>query len=342
MKAVAGRRWRKPVPLMTARQVWLLFKEAYQEYAEDKVPRLGAALAFYTILSLVPLLIIAIAIAGAVFGPEAAQGEIVRQFDDLVGHQGAELINSLIDSVRPSVSGLTALGVITLIIGALGVFSQLQDALDTIWEVTPKPGRGWRDLLENRLIAFAMVLGAGFLLLVSLVLSASLAFLDRYLINLLPGWGLILRILNLGLSFLLPFGLFALMFRFLPDAKIAWTDVWLGAALTAMLFVIGKSVIGLYLGNAPITSIHGAAGSFVILLVWIYYSAQILFFGAEFTQVYMKHHGSGRVRPTENALPLTEAARAQQGIPHSAVVQNLAQDAAQDAAAQDKEKTSHG
>lgn len=336
MKASASVKWRQPIPAMTARQVWLLFKEAYQEYAEDKVPRLGAALAFYTVLSLVPLLIIAIAIAGAVFGPEAAQGEIVRQFDDLVGRQGAELINSLINSVQPSVSGLTVIGIVTLVIGALGVFSQLQDALDTIWEVTPKPGGGLRDLLENRLIAFAMVLGAGFLLLVSLVLSASLAFLDRYLMNVLPGWGVILRILNLGLSFLLPFGLFALMFRFLPDAKIAWHDVWLGAALTALLFVVGKFLIGVYLGNAPLTSIHGAAGSFVILLIWIYYSAQILFFGAEFTQVYMKHYGTGRVRPTENALPLTEAARAQQGIPHTEVVEGLAQQA------QNQEKTSHG
>jgi membrane protein len=305
---------------MNAKDVFLLFKETFKEWSEDKVPRLGAALAYYTVFSLPPILFIAITIVGAAFGQEAAQGKIVEQIQWLIGREGARSVETMIENARqlPTTSILaTVVGLVTLLVGALGAFSQLQDALDTIWEVAPKPGQGFKDVIENRFISFTMVLGVGFLLLVSLVISAGLTALTRFVGGWLPDFAILIALVNFVIPFVVITLLFALIFKVLPDVTLTWGDVWPGAMLTAFLFTVGKFLIGLYLGNSQIGSAYGAAGSLIILLVWIYYSAQILLFGAEFTQVYVKRFGSHRVVPTDNAIPLTERARAQQGIPHT-------------------------
>jgi membrane protein len=294
-----------------------LLKAAVMEWNEDKAPRLGAALAYYTIFSLAPLLIIAIAVAGLVFGQEAAQGQIVDQFRALVGQSGAELIENMIAGARrPSTSILAAgIGLVTLLVGALGVFGQLQDALNTIWEVMPRPGRGIPGLVKDRLLSLTMVLGVAFLLLVSLVISAGFGALGNWIGRQLPGLEALLDIVNVVVSFGITTLLFALMFKYIPDAVIAWGEVWIGAVITSLLFTLGKLLIGLYLGNSSIGSSYGAAGSLVLLLLWVYYSAQIFFFGAEFTQVYAHRFGS-RIIPKQGAIPASEASRTQAGLSH--------------------------
>jgi membrane protein len=300
------------------KKVLALFKQTWTEWNEDKAPRLGAALAYYTVFSLAPLLIIAIAVVGLVFGQQQAQDEIVGQIQGLVGPEGADLIGTMIENSRKPTTNViaTVLGLLTLLLGALGVFGQLQESLNTIWEVKPKPGRGLVGMVKDRIFSLTLVLGVGFLLLVSLVISAGLSAFGNFLGRMLPEANLILNLLNLVIPFVIITLLFALTFKFVPDAKIAWKDVWLGAALTALLFTVGKFLIGLYLGNASVGSTYGAAGSLVVILVWVYYSAQILFFGAEFTQVYANTFGS-RVRPADDALPVSETERAQQGIPRT-------------------------
>lgn len=295
-----------------------LLKETFKEWQEDKASRLAAALAYYTAFSIAPLFIIAIAIAAVVFGQEAAQGGIFQQLKDLIGSEGAAAVETMIENSRKPAEGTiaTIISVVILLFGASGVFGQLQDSLNTIWEVAPKPGRGIIGFIKDRFLSFTMVLGIGFLLLVSLILSAVLAGLSNFLGDLIPGLTLLWNTLNFFISFGVITVLFALIFRVLPDAKIAWGDVWFGAGITALLFTIGKSLIGLYLGNSSVGSTYGAAGSFVVLLLWVNYSAQILFFGAEFTQVYANKYGS-RIVPAKNAIPVTEEARAQQGIPHN-------------------------
>jgi membrane protein len=294
---------------------WTVLKEAGEDWIEDKAAMQGAALAFYSILSIAPLLIISMAVAAFVFDADSARGQISEQMQGLVGTEGGEAIEAMLDSAQqPEVGTVAALlGVITLLFGASGVFGQLQDAMNTIWEVQPKPGGGIWTLLRARFLSLSMVLGTAFLLLVSLVLSAFIAGLGSYFQGRWPGLEAMWHIL----SFLITFGmvtvLFALIFRFLPDAKVAWSDVWVGAVLTAILFTLGKLLIGLYLGKASIGSAYGAAGSLVVLVVWVYYSAQILFFGAELTQVYARRYGS-RIVPKEGAEPATQEARAQQGL----------------------------
>jgi membrane protein len=212
---------------------------------------------------------------------------------------------------------------VTLLLGAAGLFGQLQDALNTIWEVAPKPGGGILAILRQRFISFTMVLGIGFMLLVSLVLSAAITLLGNFIFRFIPEQEFLLQLINFVLSFGIITVLFALIYKILPDAKIAWRDVWLGAAVTSLLFAIGKLLIGLYLGNSTIGSAYGAAGSFVVLLVWIYYSAQILLFGAEFTQVYARTYGS-KIEPSANAVKLTEGERIKQGMPRKDRVETLA------------------
>jgi membrane protein len=297
---------------------WGLLKESGREWLEDKAPRLGAALAYYTALSITPLLVIAIFIAGIVFGQEAAQGYLLDQIRGLVGVQGGRAIETMIaHSNRPRTGSLAAvLGVITLLAGAVGVVGQLQDALDTIWEVAPKPGRGVVGFLKDRFLSLAMVLGFGFLLLVSLILSTVLTALGTYFVGLMPAAAPAMEVADFLISLAVTALLFAMIFKLVPDAEIAWGDVWIGAALTALLFTLGKFLLGLYIGRSGITSTYGAAGSLVALLVWVYYSAQIVFFGAEFTKAYANRFGS-RIVPSEDAVPLTEEARAQQGMPRT-------------------------
>jgi len=281
---------------MKVANVWPLVKDAGIQFWADKGPRLGAALAFYTTLSLSPLLLVVIAIAGAVFGEQAARGEIQSQIHDMVGEDGAKMIEGMLAKTRSSSTStlMTIVGIATLLIGASGVFAELQGALDTVWDVKPNQVRGgiW-GAVKDRLLSFSVVCGLAFLLLVSLTFSAALSALNGWLEDRLPigGWGL--RVGNQALAFLLTGALFAFIFKVLPHAKPAWSDVWVGALVTAALFSLGKYLIGLYLGQTAPGSAYGAAGSFVVLLVWIYYSTQILLLGAEFTEVYANRFGSG-------------------------------------------------
>jgi membrane protein len=293
-----------------------LLKDTASAWLEDKAPRLGAALAYYTVFSLAPLLIIIIGIAGLLFGQEAAESQIITQIRSVVGEQGGQAIQTMLESADEPGTGLlgSILGIGMLLFGAAGLFGQLQDALNTIWGVQPKPGRGIWGFVHDRFLSLTMVLGLAFLLLVSLVISATLAAV----VQLLGEWmaGLIGHIVNEVVSLAVITLLFAMIFKFLPDAKIAWRDVWLGAALTAFLFEAGKFLIGLYLGHSGVASAYGAAGSLAVLLVWLYYSGQIFLFGAEFTKVYAKEYGSGFV-PASNAVAVTQEARAEQGIPRT-------------------------
>jgi len=273
---------------------WPLLKETFAKWSADKAPRLGAALSYYTVFSIVPLLVLVIAIAGLVFGEEVAQGYILAQISSLLGNKTAASLQEMLQTAQePStgtVTGLLAIG--TLLLGASGVFQQLQDALNTVWHVEEKEGRGIWGAIKDRFFSFVAVLGTGFLLLVSLVLSAALAAIGKLFQGLLPAPEMILQAANFVISFGVITVLFAMMFKLLPDAKVAWRDVWIGAGMTSLLFTIGKFLIGLYLGKADVGSAYGAAGSLVILLIWVYYSSQILLFGAEFTAVYANRYGS--------------------------------------------------
>jgi membrane protein len=298
-----------------------LLKDTFREWREDGATRLAAALAYYTTFSLAPLLVLVIAIAGLVGGHEAAETQTMAQVQDLLGEEGREFVAGMIESASQPATGLTAtlIGTATLLFGALGAFGELQNSLNTIWEVKPKPATDFWDGIKRfvlkRLVSFAMVLVIGFLLLASLVMSAALSALGEYIGNRWPMADLWLGLINFTISFLVITVLFAMIFKFLPEIQIAWKDVWLGAAVTSVLFSLGKFLIGLYLGRSQVGNIFGAAGSLAILLIWIYYSAQILFFGAEFTQVYTNRYGSKMV-PDPGMLKITERERAQKGIPH--------------------------
>jgi membrane protein len=280
------------------RAISALLKCAYLEWSKDRAPRMAAALAYYTIFSLAPLLIIAVAIAGLVFGMEAAQGGISGQIQGLVGRDGAKAIQAMIQSAHKPVHGVigSMIGVFVLFLGASGVFSEMQDALDSIWHVSPDTKVGILSLVKERFLSFGMVLGIGFLLLVSLLFSALVAAVTKYLGGMLPIPAVLFESFDFLLSLLFITVLFAMMFKLLPSTKIAWSDVWIGAALTSLLFTAGKFVIGFYIGKSVSASAYGAAGSLVVIVAWIYYSALILYFGAEFTRVYARTHGSQRNR----------------------------------------------
>ena len=282
--------------------MWRLMKDAASDWSRDRAPRLGAALAYYTVFSLVPFLVVVIAVIGLVFGEVAAQSVILSQIAELVGEQTAAAIKDMIQRANQPSTGLfaTAVAVATLLIGASGVFGQLQDALNTVWGVEPKEGRGVWGFIKDRFLSFVAVLGTGFLLLVSLILSSALSAFGKWFGGLLPLPEAVLQLMNFAFSFLVVTGLFALIFKVLPDAKVAWRDVWIGAALTSALFTIGKFALGVYLGKSNVASAYGATGSLVLVLLWVYYSAQILLYGAEFTQVYANRVGE-RIVPTPDA-----------------------------------------
>jgi membrane protein len=285
-----------------------LLKQTASEWMEDDAPTLGAALAYYTVFSLAPLMTIAIAIAGLFFGKEAAQGQIFDELRVLLGEEGGKAVEEMVQSARAQpTAGLVAtiISVIVLLFGASGVFGQLQASLNTIWGVKPKPGRGVLAMIQDRLLSFGFTLVVGFLLLVSLLLTAGIALVADWVGGLMPGSETLAQLLNVVFSLAMITLLFAMIFKFLPDAKIAWRDVWIGAFLTALLFTIGKFALGLYLGKSGVASSYGAAGSLIVLLLWVYYSSQILFFGAEFTQVYANRFGS-RVAPADNAVPVQQ------------------------------------
>ena len=276
----------------------LFLREVLAEWQRDRALVLGAALAYYTLFALAPLLVLVIAVAGLALGRAAAQGEIVAQIEGLMGPDGAKMIEGMIVRASRPASGVVAtlVSLGTMLLGASGVFGQLQAALDQIFgaEASARRGGGVRAAVRQRLAYVGMILGIGFLLLVSLVLSAALAAVHDLLAARLPVAARVLPPLNFGLSFVVVSGLFALVYKVLPAVELAWRDVWLGAACTAILFTAGKSLIGIYLGRAGATSVYGAAGSLVLVLLWIYYSAQILLLGAEFTEVYSRRWGSRR------------------------------------------------
>ncbi|MES2661409.1 MAG: YhjD/YihY/BrkB family envelope integrity protein [Verrucomicrobiota bacterium] len=295
---------------------WIdLLKRAGEDWMEDKALRLSAALAYYSIFSIAPLLVITIGMAGLVLGEEAVSG---RLYGDLKGHVGAataEALQSMVKSANKPAQGVvaTVTGFAMLLLGASGVFGQLKDALNTIWEVESKGRAGVMGMLRDKLLNFGMVLAIGFLLLVSLLMSSAIAGLNDGIATAMP----MSAVVGTAISFVVSLGivtaLFALIFKVLPDARIGWRDVWVGAALTALLFEIGKTGLGWYLGRESTASAFGAAGSIVLLLLWVYYTSCILFFGAEFTQVYAQDRGRV-IEPAANARKVSAVARAQQGM----------------------------
>ena len=300
---------------LTPRVVWVLLGETFSEWYHDRAPRLGAALAFYTVFALAPGLIFIIALAALFLGKEAAQGQIIGQVQDLAGDAGAEAVRAAIESARSAGGSLlaTGLGAVTLLFGLWGVFGELQDALNTIWGVTARPRRGVIAVIKQRFWSATMVVGIGFLLLVSLAASAWLAALGKFFSRLLPLPAAAMETANALLSFVIVTFMFAVIYKLLPDVRIAWRNVWTGAAVTAVLFTIGKTLIGLYLGRSTVASVYGAAGSLIVILLWIYYSAQLVFFGAEFTKVYSRRFGAAVV-PDRRAVTLMAAARAARGM----------------------------
>jgi len=285
------------------KNIWLLLKDSGIAWDDDNIGQQGAALAFFTIFSLSPLLILVIVLSSFGYGREAASGHLVSQIRGLVGKEGAQFVQSLITNAYKSDSNLPAaiFSVVMVLVGASAVFISLRDSLNTIWRIQQKPMGIIRAFLHGRFLSFAMILGIGFLLLVSLVLSAALAAMGDYLTKLLPILGGLVSLLDFTLSFIGITAIFAFMFKFLPAATLKWKDVWVGAAVTSLLFSIGKLLIGLYLGNGAIGSTFGAASSLVIIMLWAYYSSQIVLFGAEFTRLYAMRFGSN-ILPDENGV----------------------------------------
>jgi membrane protein len=300
------------------RQLPRVVSGAFFEWNEDKVPRMAAAIAFYAVFSLTPIVVIAFKIAERSFGTEVALREILAQAAFLIGNDGAAAIEALITNAPPRAATplATGLGVAAMIFAATGVFTELKDSLNTIWEVQPKPGLGIVQMIVDRFFAFAMVLVIWFLMLISLMTSAMMSAAVRVASPYVIGVQFLESFVSLGLITFL----FALIYRILPDVRVAWRDVWLGAFVTAGLFVIGKSLFGLYLGHSSLGSSYGAAGSLVIVILWVYYSCLILLFGAEMTQVQARLHHTP-LEPTEKAVHVTEHGRVQQGIPRTADVE---------------------
>lgn len=290
-------------------------KKTFSQWSEDHALRLAAALAYYSTFSIAPLLVIAIGVAGWFFGPEAARGQLDEQLRGTIGPEAAQAVATMIKSASKPSSTITAtiLGLVTLLLGASGVFGQLKDALNTVWEVQTKSGQGIKGFIHDRLLSFGMVLVIGFLLLVSLVLSTVMAAFSQNLSNLLPLPHWVWTVAEFVISFGIITLLFAMIFKLLPDAKIEWQSVWIGAAVTALLFEIGKQLLALYLGHQGSASPYGAATSVVLLLLWVYYASCILLFGAEFTQVYATASGH-QIVPNKFAEPVTAQIRVQQGL----------------------------
>jgi len=276
------------------KKIWYLIKQTSEEFIDDNGLKLSAALSYYTIFSLPPLLIIIISVCGVFFGPEAIRGEIFGQINELVGNSAAIEIQNIIKNVSLSSSTryVTSVSIIILIIGASGVFSEIQDSINYIWGLKAKPKRGWIKFLKNRLMSFSMIGTVGFLLMVGLIVNTVMSVLDNKLVKIYPQLTLyIFNFLNLFIVFLIIALLFAIIFKTLPDGTVSWKDSLIGAGFTSLLFMLGKFLIGFYLGSTVLASLYGAAGSIVLILLWVYYSAIILYYGAEFTKVYALTHG---------------------------------------------------
>ena len=316
---------------MNPKIFYQLAKKSVMAWIDDYAPSMGAAISYYTVFSIAPLMIIVIAVAGFVWGREAVQGEIVGQLSGLIGKEGAQGVQSLIESANQPAKGLvaTAISIVVLIIGATTVFAELQSSLDRIWRAPKAPQTsGLWALIRSRLLSLGFILGLGFLLLVSLVSSAGLAAFGTWAGGLMPGWDTLLFFINIVFSVGITTVLFAMIFKVMPQVKIGWRDVWIGAAVTAVLFEVGKWLISLYIGKSSVTSSFAAAGSLVVLLVWVYYSAQIFLLGAEFTWVYANEYGSlvdkkepeakGAAVPSRGAIPAEVGSEAASQAPRSA------------------------
>ncbi len=290
---------------MQVKNIWILVKAAGSSWLDDYAQSMGAALAYYTMFSIAPLLLIVISVAGLLFGVDAARGEIMTQLQGLMGRQGAEAVQGLLQSVSKPSEGITGtiVGGVLLLVGATTVFGELQDALDRIWRAPKRQHSGVWNLLRTRLLSFGMILGIGFLLMVSLVASAALAVMGKVMGPMFANWEMLGNVINslVGLGFTIL--VFAMIYKIMPRAKVDWADVWIGAAVTAVLFTVGKYLIGLYIGKSGVSSGFGAAGSLVVVLVWVYYSAQIFLMGAEFTWAYALTFGSRKQHPMPSAAP---------------------------------------
>jgi len=306
---------------MTFRLFWVLTRAAASSWVDDYAQSMGAALAYYTMFSVAPLLLIVISVAGLVFGVEAARGEMVGQLRGLLGPQGAQAVQGLLESVSKPAESITALvlGSLLLLVGATSVFAELQDSLDRIWRAPKRHKVGIWSLLRARLLSFGMIMGIGFLLVVSLVVSAALAALGRLWGPFFAEWGFLANGINVCLGFALTTTFFAMIYKIMPRVGVDWSDVWIGASVTALLFTAGKFLIGLYIGRSGVTSGFGAAGSLVVLLVWVYYSAQVFLMGAEFTWAYAITFGSRKEQPVPVAAPAVPS-QAVQGRPEPHMV----------------------
>lgn len=295
----------KPGSRLTLRDLWPILKETATDWSDDNASRLAAALACYTLLSIAPLLVLSVAVAGLAFGEEAARGQIVGQIGGIVGTEAGVAVQTIAANAKEPSAGILSsiVGLAVLLFGASGVFNELQNTLNAIWEVEPKPNQGVKGFIRHRFFSFAMVLAVAFLLLVSLVVSAALAATGKFFERYLPGGELVWQAVNFVVALSVTTALFAAIFKVIPDVVMRWRDAWIGGLFTAVLFTIGKFALGLYIGKSGTTSSFGVAGSLVALVLWVYYSSQILFLGAEFTQVYSRHFG-GRIRPNEHAVPV--------------------------------------
>jgi membrane protein len=281
--------------MIQPRNFFKLLVQAVKAWSADYAPSMGAAISYYTVFSLAPLLVIVIAVAGAVFGREAVQGLISHELSGLMGAEGAKMVEGLVASASDTERGLIAglVSLVVLLVGATTVFAELQSALDRIWKVPEKqkPSGIW-GLLRARLLSFGLILGVAFLLMVSLVVSTGLAAFGSWAGGLMPGWETLLHVLNTVISVSILTLLFGMIFKLMPSTDVRWRDVWTGAVVTALLFEVGKLLIGLYIGKSGMTESFQAAGSLVVLLAWVYYAAQIFLLGAEFTKAYADAHGS--------------------------------------------------
>jgi membrane protein len=330
--------------IVTAKNIWTLTKAAASSWVDDYAQSMGAALAYYTMLSIAPFLLIVISLAGMIFGVEAARGEIAAQLQGLMGREGAEGVQKLLESAsKPAESVAAALGgLLLLLVGATTVFAELQDSLDRIWRAPKRAKLGIWSLLRTRLLSFGTIAGISFLLMVSLVVSAGLAAVGKLWGPRFSDWHFVAGVVNFVVSYVLITTIFAMIYKVMPRVKVAWTDVFIGATVTGLLFTIGKSLIGLYIGRSGMMSVFGAAGSLVMAMVWVYYSAQIFLLGAEFTWAYSLTFGSHKKQKLPGAAPTipTKSAskKPDENLTEAKEEAIVATEAASDAA--DKERSS--
>jgi membrane protein len=309
MAHVMHRRSAKDITMHRTRrwQVGSILKTTVMDWIDDNAARVAASLAFYTLLSMAPLILLSIALLGTLMGAESARARVLMEVGSVVGPQAAGALSAIVESAHRSDASVisSVVGIVVLFVGASGVFGELQYALDTIWGVKPKPGRGIMGVIKDRLFSFSMVIAVAFVLLVSLIISTILSAVGRIVADALPGGAMLWRCVNLSVSLGVITLLFAIIFKVVPDVKVRWRDVWFGAFVTAALFSVGKYALGLYLGTSSVASSFGAAGSVVALVVWVYYSSQLVFLGAEFTQVLARHKGVD-IEPSKNAMFVDE------------------------------------